>query len=234
MARLRDVRSRSIPLVGVVVLLGVVVVAAGLGTAWTTDPVDFDLPMTEVSMPAMSAPPPASPVPPVEPGPTPAWLVPVVVTVAVLLVVLALLGLVRFLWGRRPEGRDEAVAVDSIDVGVATGTNAVDVPVLVDAVEAALARLDDAATPTDAVVAAWVSLEEAAAEHGWERHPSETSTEFTSRLLDVSPAPPAQTAVLRGLYQQARFTSHPVTPAQVGRARTALETIARALEGRSA
>lgn len=221
-------------MVGVFALLALVVVAAALGPAWTLQPVDFDVPMPEISGPEVSMPPMQLDVPPAEPGPSPQWLVIALIVAMALLVILGLLHLARRLHDRRGEGKGDPVGFDSIEAGIAAQNRAIDLPVLVDAVEVALARLDAARTPTDAVIVAWVSLEEAAAQHGWERHPSETSTEFTTRLLGVSPAPPAHTALLRGLYQQARFTAHPVTPEQVAQARTALGAIARALEERPA
>ena len=88
---------------------------------------------------------------------------------------------------------------------------------------------DLASIDVDAVVAAWVELEKAAARHGWEREPAQTTTEFTAHLLAVSPAPTHHTTTLRRLYQHARFAHHPVTPHHVATARTALEAIAREL-----
>lgn len=227
-------RSRSLPVVGVLALLALVVLAAAWGSAWTVQPVIFDVPTPEVSAPRMSAPPPGLELPPPAPGPSTPWLPTVLVVVAALVLAVLLVLFVRRLRDRRGEPKGDPVGFDSIEPGIDARNRAIDVPALVDAVDVALARLDAAGTPTDAVVAAWVSLEEAAAQHGWERHPFETSTEFTTRLLGVSPAPPAQTAVLRGLYQQARFTAHPITAGQVAEARSALEAIARALEGRPA
>ncbi|NNU26272.1 DUF4129 domain-containing protein [Isoptericola sediminis] len=111
------------------------------------------------------------------------------------------------------------------------GTEApsVPLPALDDAVTRALGRLDDARTPHDAVVAAWVALEDAAAEHGTPRDPAQTPTEYTQDLLARTPAPPAEVTTLRRLYQQARFADHPTTDAQVGDARAALTRIARRL-----
>ncbi|AEG44294.1 DUF4129 domain-containing protein [Isoptericola variabilis] len=122
---------------------------------------------------------------------------------------------------------------DTTEVGVAAADGAapaVTVEELADAVALALRRLDGARTPHDAVVAAWVSLEEAAARHGTERDPAQTPTEFTVALLHDSPAPAADVATLRRLYHHARFASRPVDADQAAAARDALERIARTLE----
>ncbi|WP_130413098.1 DUF4129 domain-containing protein [Xylanimonas ulmi] len=226
-------RSRAVPAVGAVVLLALVVLAAGAGTPWR-----IRLPALDIDFGAAPtvSPPPAPTPPPLPPedagGGNTTWIA--VVVVVVVAIVLLILGrsLVRYLVDRRPSGAEPTPAPDHLTAGEVTPGGLVDLPALADAVEAALRRLDEAATPHDAVVAAWVELEDAAARHGWERHASQTSTEFTAHLLGVSPAPREHTAALRGLYQQARFTTHPVTAAQVTDARAALVAIARAFEGR--
>ncbi|QAY71017.1 DUF4129 domain-containing protein [Xylanimonas protaetiae] len=228
-------RRRLLPVIGVVALLAAVVVAAATGSGWTMIP-----PGAQLAVEPAVAPPPPTPLPTLSPGPADPhdtgidWLLGVLVALAIVLLLLVLAATARRVGAWRRAEKIEPVDVDHLESGLGMPGSAIDLPVLADAVDAALARLDAAATPTDAVVAAWVSLEDAAATHGWERHPSETSTEFTSRLLGVSPAPAPHTATLRGLYQQARFTTHPVAPGDVARARTALEAIARALEGRPA
>ncbi|WP_394613921.1 DUF4129 domain-containing protein [Lentzea sp. JNUCC 0626] len=71
--------------------------------------------------------------------------------------------------------------------------------------------------PRDAVIAAWLALE--AAE---ERLPHQTPTEFTERLgVDA--------AVLKDLYQRARFGHEDVTAAQAEQAREELGRIVREL-----
>ena len=77
-----------------------------------------------------------------------------------------------------------------------------------DTVALARARMAAARTPSDAVVAAWLAFEEAAATRGWVREPHQTTTEFTAMLLANSPAPPEPVATLRGQYQRVRFGGH--------------------------
>ncbi|WP_425953659.1 DUF4129 domain-containing protein [Xylanimonas sp. McL0601] len=226
-------RSRAVPAIGAVVLLALVVVAAAAGSPWR-----FDLPGVQIApgpAPTFASQPSAPSLPPIEAAPGPdltPWFVGAFVLVA--LVVAFFLGrlVLRQIAEWREREKPPDVGLDLLG-GASVPGGQVDLPALVDAVSAALARLDTAGTPHDAVVAAWVELENAAARHGWERFPSETSTEFTTRLLGVSAAPPEHTAVLRRLYQQARFTQHHVTEAQVAQARSALEAIARALEGKA-
>src|SRR5690606_26927992 len=82
--------------------------------------------------------------------------------------------------------------------------------VVQDAAERALAVMDRVrGVPRDAVVAAWLALEDAAATHGARRLASHTPTEFTATVLAATPAPPSDIATLRGLYQRARFSARP-------------------------
>ncbi len=66
--------------------------------------------------------------------------------------------------------------------------------------------------PGDAVVAAWLRLEEAAAHEGAGREPFQTATEFTAALLDRYTTSEPALDELRVLYQRARFGD----PGQVG------------------
>jgi hypothetical protein len=225
---------RRLPLIGAVVLLLTVVIATAAGGAWTMD-TGIDLPATDVTIPVDQAPEPVPTLAPPAPDPeSPAlpWIVVTILGIVTILIALGIVTAARHLLRRHTEPLPEPDEPDDTGPGPAPGET-VNLPALVDAVGAALARLDAAATPTDAVVAAWVSLEDAAAAHGWERQPAQTSTEFTAHLLDVSPAPAKPAETLRRLYQQARFTVHPVTPEQVATARDALQAIATALDGRA-
>lgn len=59
--------------------------------------------------------------------------------------------------------------------------------------------------PGDAVIAAWLTLEEATAHEGAGREPHQTSTEFTAALLASHTTDEAALTELRALYQRARF-----------------------------
>ena len=83
----------------------------------------------------------------------------------------------------------------------------------------------------DAVVAAWLALEQAAARGGTRRDPAQTPTEFTVALLRRHAADEAATAELLALYHRARFGSAPLPEDAAPRAAAALETIAADLAG---
>ena len=51
----------------------------------------------------------------------------------------------------------------------------------------ALATIDERATASDAIVAAWIGLEESAADAGVKRAASETPGEFVVRIITLRP-----------------------------------------------
>ena len=111
--------------------------------------------------------------------------------------------------------------------GATDGADALpEVPVLLRGVESARSSLESIADPSDAVVAAWLSLEDAAAESGVRRHPAQTPTEFTVAILTATRADPDAARELLGLYHLARFSTQPVTADHVARASRCLGAIA--------
>lgn len=88
-----------------------------------------------------------------------------------------------------------------------------------------LAALDGDRSPRDAIIEAWVGLQEAAEDAGFHRAESETPTEFTSRILERVQVDPVALATLRRLYLAVRFGDHTATPADVAAARHALQTL---------
>ena len=111
--------------------------------------------------------------------------------------------------------------------GVTAGVDAVpELPVLLRGVEAARLSLGSIPDPGDAVIAAWLSLEDAAAESGVRRHPAQTPTEFTLAILRSTRADADATRELLALYHLARFSTHPVTADHVERASRCLGAIA--------
>ncbi|CAM4004351.1 DUF4129 domain-containing protein [Kibdelosporangium persicum] len=101
-------------------------------------------------------------------------------------------------------------------------------PWLARATERALSEMDRkiGGPPSDAVIAAWVRLEESAAETGVERQPHQTPTEFTAAVLAGQNADEEALRTLRTLYHRARF-GRPgnVTEDDARAARRALESI---------
>lgn len=100
-------------------------------------------------------------------------------------------------------------------------------------VAGAAEHLRSHARPADAVVAAWVALEEAAERSGVPRHPAATPTEFTVDVLDRTSADPRAVRTLLGLYLRARFGDEYLTADDVAAATTALGTLASTLGPRT-
>lgn len=108
---------------------------------------------------------------------------------------------------------------------------------LAEAVDTGLARIDSG-TATDAVIACWVALEEAAASAGVARDPSETPAEFTVRVLGVGGISEPELVRLGELYREARYSTHGSTEQVRAEARSALlrlrDDLAAAQTGASA
>jgi hypothetical protein len=212
-------------------LVTVVVLGAATAAPWRFSPPHLELSMPQQqSPPSPTATPSPAPQPTDEPTHDNRWIA--LITAILLgllfaaLLTLAARKLLTILRGQIDTTPDNLTA----GTGTTTPDDAVDLPELQDAVTRALAHLDGHARPRDAVVAAWVALEEAAARAGAHRDPAQTPTEFTGTVLANTPAPPAAVARLRTLYQRARFTDRPIDRTAVTQARTALADIARSLD----
>lgn len=90
----------------------------------------------------------------------------------------------------------------------------------------ALRDLDGAREPGDAIVAAWLGLQDTAGESGLLPGTAETATEFTARILVRVRADERAARELLTLYLGVRFGEHPATAPDVARARSALERLA--------
>ena len=101
-----------------------------------------------------------------------------------------------------------------------------DVPLLRQGVQAAQRSLDEIADPNNAIVAAWLALEEAASSSGVPREPAQTPTEFTVAVLAETAADPQATQDLLRLYHRARFSSAGVGAAEVVQASNCLAILA--------
>lgn len=77
----------------------------------------------------------------------------------------------------------------------------------------------------NSIVACWVRLEETAEEVGVTRGPAETSTELVVRFLHAVDIDPRPVALLAALYQEARFSTHPLPDDALPRARQVLARI---------
>ncbi|MGH9090002.1 MAG: DUF4129 domain-containing protein [Acidimicrobiales bacterium] len=146
---------------------------------------------------------------------------------------IAVIGVAMLLW-RWWSGRPARAATDRHSAAVeATREITVepepepDTAVLLTGLELALQALDEQREPADAIVRAWLGLQETAEESGIVRRPSETPTEFTSRILGSVVADDSALRSLLRLYLRTRFGDHPVTSDDVAAVRVALQGLAR-------
>ena len=211
--------SRNLGLVVTVTgVLMLTVLGAAVGGSWQLEERSFDFlaPATPAEMPPPPPPPPAADA---EPAPASAslpwgWLRVVVIALTVALAGLALWWLWTWLAPRRALRREPLHDLRAAPPAAAEPA----VPVLQRGVAEAQRHLAVVSGPSDAVVAAWLALEDAATASGVRRSPWQTPTEFTVAVLDNTNADPDATAELLALYHRARFSSHPIEAADVDRA----------------
>ncbi|TNM64230.1 DUF4129 domain-containing protein [Streptomyces sp. NP160] len=153
--------------------------------------------------------------------------------VAAVLAAAVVVLLARRLLQRRAR---RAEALDPLDEAAPTGVTGLAAPVVRRGIARSLEVLEAPRDLDDAVVRAWLGLEEAASDAGVARSAAETPTEFTARLLERVPADAEAVEVLRWLYSRARFGARaggtPGRSAQqddddAERARAALRALAR-------
>ncbi|MFK3678833.1 DUF4129 domain-containing protein [Microbacterium sp. NPDC090218] len=168
---------------------------------------DDDLPA-----PTESAPPPLEP-------PEDSPLLAIIGIILSAIVVIAVLTMVYFglrmlirylreLWRDRPLARQEAARIDA---GVVAGS-VVEVEPDEDTIRRGIAEalwtIDERPAPGDSIVAAWVGLEESAADAGAGRAINETPSEFTVRIIGRRAGIAADVVTLLALYEQVRFGGH--------------------------
>jgi Domain of unknown function (DUF4129) len=150
----------------------------------------------------------------------------VLAVIAALLALALVVVLIRLLLGvlrDRPRRRPDPVGIGS--AGIGTPLQTVDAPAVRRGIAAALDALADLREPTDAVVRAWLGLQQSAEDAGLARSPSETPTEFTERVLVRSSADRDALRTLLALYLRARFDDDRVTAAEAATAVTALRAL---------
>jgi hypothetical protein len=139
----------------------------------------------------------------------PAWLGGAVLAVVVALVLAGVALLAVRLWQRRTS---RAEALDPLDDATPDAGAALAAPAVRRGIARSLEVLESPRDLDDAVVRAWLGLEEAAADAGVARTAAETPTEFTARLLGRVPADREAVEVLRALYSRARFGARTAAP----------------------
>lgn len=157
---------------------------------------------------------------------------PLAIVVAVI-VVIAVIGTALVLWrwlagrpSRAATSQNSAVEPVTSEVPVQPEPEP-DAPALRTGIELALQVLDEQREPADAIVRAWLGLQETAAESGVVRRAAETPTEFTSRILSRALADDRAVRTLLRLYLRTRFGDHPVTAEDVATVREALQELVR-------
>jgi hypothetical protein len=144
-------------------------------------------------------------------------------------VVIGVVLVVRWL-ARRPARTATGVNATSIDtvpdVVAEPAQTAPSAPVLQRGFARAIDALDSEREPHDAIVKAWLGVQDAAAESGIRRRAAETPTEFTSRILARVPADARAVRTLLNAYLRVRFGDHPVTVRDVAMVREALASLA--------
>ena len=151
------------------------------------------------------------------------------IAVLVALAALAVLGwlawrAIRALWSARPLSRRAGGAV-----GLGQSTTAADERIDAETIREAAADAQDAIEthrdPGDAIIAAWVRLEEASERTGRGRADAETPGEFAVRILSRRPGIDAELRTLLGLYESVRFGGRPADESARGEARRCLAAI---------
>jgi hypothetical protein len=150
----------------------------------------------------------------------------------VALVVLAVIIGLALLWRlrRRPARPLELPPLDTVGVAETSEVHADQGPEpepeqVRRGLDRAAEVLAEPREPRDAIEAAWVGLEEGAADSGVRRLPAETPAEFAARVVARVAADRDAAARLLALYLRARFSSAPVTTADVAAARDAVEAL---------
>lgn len=215
---------------GVLVLFIIAILSASLSGRPT-----FSLPrISAAPLPLPPAQPTATLAPPVAPESLDdsSWLLTVLALIVMLIVVAAVLAgviwLIRVLmqaWReRRLRLRDGAATDAGFDTAL-VDEQAPDAPVMRRGIAAAREILAAHAEVGDAIIAAWVGLEQTAADSGVGRGVSETPAEFTLRLLLRRPGLDAPARELLSLYESVRFGAHTADERMRAQAAAALNTI---------
>jgi hypothetical protein len=134
-------------------------------------------------------------------------------------------------WARaRRERRAAFAAARGPTVGEATRTDEPDeIEVVQRALDAASAPLRDPADPRSAVIEAYARMEQALAERDLGRRAPEAPREYLTRVLREHGVPQRSLATITALFEEARFSHHPIPPSAPRRALGELENARAAL-----
>ena len=151
----------------------------------------------------------------------PPFHLPLAALLYTLLVLLLLAAVaVSIWWARRLRpavpGRDDALIVEESE----------DLREAVESGRSALRTVDDARA---AIIACYLAMEQSLAERGTARGIADTPDELLARARDLGVVRGTAAARLTALFYEARFSSHPLGPAQRDAAEQALDELAAAL-----
>jgi hypothetical protein len=167
-----------------------------------------------------------------EPGP-PAWLRWATICIVVMGVFIGGVVFVRSFpgWGVRRRGRRSAAAVEAetAEAKPPTPASEDDAEVALRAVAAALEPLREPTDPRGAVIAAYARLEQVLAERDLGRRTPEAPREYLVRVLAEQGMPERSLTTLTGLFEEARFSLHPIPESAPRRAQSELEKARGAL-----
>lgn len=147
-------------------------------------------------------------------------------TTLIALLIARILRYVLHTWAQRQQWRTEPLRDTNSDPNDATLALATLTDHLVNAVTESQRIARTTADPNDAIIAAWEALEHAAARSGIERPDWQTTSEFTTDMLRLTPAPPAAVTILHDAFHRARFGHRDLTDTDSSNALAALDTIA--------
>lgn len=218
-------QARTVPVAAVVLGLGVLaVLAAASGGRWGISDRFRLFGGQPTSVPTALPTPVAAytPAPPPLGSDAGGWLLPVLWALLVVAVLVAAFVVWRVL-PRRPTKHGHPTSSGDVLAGSLDPS----APEVQRGLGLAQHLLDTVADPTDAVLAAWVALEQAAGRSGHPRRPADTPTEFTVEVLSATPADRSAVTALLGLYHRARFSGHGVGADAVVEARRCLDALAR-------
>lgn len=178
----------------------------------------------------------SSPMPsmaPVQPDPTSdavaalIWFVFLaLVAAAIVLIVVLVVRAVARAWRERPlrttDGSEVGADADALAQPAEPEASA---PVIRRGIAGALRIIDDRPLPNDAIIAAWLGLEESAAEAGITRGVSETPAEFALRIMTQRAGITEAARDLLRLYERVRFGGYIALEQDRDSARTSLQRI---------
>jgi hypothetical protein len=102
------------------------------------------------------------------------------------------------------------------------------------AVDAAIGALESDRDPRRAVIAAYGAMQRTLGEHGLVSSPAEAPREYLSRVLLERGATEREATTLTGLFEEARYSTHPIPERVRGLALSALRSLQGRVRGESA